>query len=196
MRRFVLTLLLGVLPIAAAAETVPVSVPEAAEKALEKGYGASCSLEMLPVEGGAYYPCLDFGPYRYVRKYGHSDIYVAMKDRKPFLVASGPAQAMKWTVVGPWMQDISGRMALWWADTVEGAALKKQMTEAEAEAQAAAAEYIRSLNGDPPKSRTVGSVTEPTAAIPTLPQPTRTAASPATVPGDEISPDILELLSK
>lgn len=154
-------------------------VSEMAEKALARGYGATCSLEMKPVASGGYYPCLDFGPYRYVRGYGKVYGLVVQKGREPFLVMSGAPDAPSFIYDGPWQVDMPSRIVMWWNDTVEGMAAKADAQASASAEKKAAEDYISSLNGGGAKAD----------------KPKEEAAQPASPPTEEISPDIKDILT-
>jgi hypothetical protein len=122
-------------------------VVDYAEKALAKGYGTTCSLSMIPNTADGYYPCLDFGPYRYVREYQKISAYVVGPDKKPFQVMGGTRSEPKFSIGGPWEQDMAARMVAFWNDVVEGGAKKaegvKQTTKERQDAEA----YIRKMMG-------------------------------------------------
>lgn len=184
MKRILFSALLSATTFAAlapAAADGPSIVVEMAEKALAKGYGGTCSLEMKPVRTGGYYPCLDFGPYRYVRGYGMVQAFVIQEGKRPFPVLSGPEDAPAWTYSGPWQEDMPARMVLWWNDVVEGMAEKAKAEAAAGTERAAAENYIKELRGEGAKDAAQKDASEPQP----LPNPVRT---------EEISPDIRELL--
>jgi len=109
-------------------------------RAMERGYGGTCSLEMIPVARGGYYPCLDFGPYRIVKQYGRVTGYVVREGRAPYLVFKTEAGEGGFVVRGPWETDMPAKIALFWNDVVEGkGAEAKAKQEIENERQAAEA---------------------------------------------------------
>lgn len=122
-------------------------VVDYAEKAMAKGYGTMCSLTMMPSASDGYYPCLDFGPYRYVREYQKVSAYVVGPDKKPFKVMGGTKADPRFTIGGPWETDMAARMVAFWNDTVEGGADKAakahQTTKERQEAEA----YVRKMMG-------------------------------------------------
>lgn len=121
-------------------------VTEYAEKAISKGYGSMCSLSMEPVRTGGYYPCLDFGPYRYVRGYENVSAYVVQKGKTPFRIMSGPPGNPAFVVAGPWVQDLPIRMVSFWNEVVEGGTAKRKAAEEVSGRQKAAEAYIKSLS--------------------------------------------------
>jgi len=137
-------LLASILP-SQANESLGIAI-DLAEQAIAKGHGSMCNLEMKPVRTGGYYPCLDFGPYRYVRGYNKVTGYVIEKGKAPFTIFSGPRSNPTFIYDGPWETDVVSRMVMWWNDNIEGTSRKFQ-DEAKANAnRSAAAEYISSLN--------------------------------------------------
>lgn len=149
-------------------------VVEYAEKAISKGYGSMCSLEMTPVSSGGYYPCIDFGPYRYVRGYESVAAFVVQKDKAPFKIMGGTAQNPGFVIDGPWVQDLPMRMVAYWNDVIEGGADKLKQAQETSGRKKAAEEYINSLvkKEKPP---------EPPAAAAPKPEP---------VVGDQSKDDI------
>lgn len=144
----------------------PDVVAEMALKAIDKGYGATCSLEMKPVRRNGYYPCLDFGPYRFVKGYGKVYGLVVQKDKEPFLVMSGPEGRPAWLYDGPWQTDMPSRVVMFWNDTVEGGATKRGQEEAASAEKQAAAEYIRKLNGEDKPEKPAAAAPSAAAAKP------------------------------
>ena len=133
---------------AKANESLGVAI-DLAEQAIAKGHGNMCNLEMKPVKSGGYYPCLDFGPYRYVRGYGKVTGLVIQKGREPFTIFSGPVSNPTFIYSGPWETDVVTKMVMWWSETVEGGSRKFEMEAKKSENRSAAAEYISSLNKQP-----------------------------------------------
>jgi len=161
----------------------PGIVEEMAERALARGYGTMCSLDHKPVDRGGYFPCLDFGPYRYVSGYGKVFGLVVQKDKDPFLVMSGPkGGGAAYLYDGPWNEDMPARMVMWWNETVEGTAARQAAREAAAAERKAAEEYIRTLRGE--------SAVQAPAPRPDAPAPAQSSARGT----EEISPDIRRLL--
>lgn len=158
-------------------------VVELARKAVDKGYGATCSLEAKPVEAGGYFPCLDFGPYRLVFSYGAVKGYVVQKGREPFLILSGPADDPDFVRGGPWTADMPARLAMWWNDVVDGGAARQAERQKQSDEERAAQEYVSKLMG---KTEPTPAVPAPTA--PESPPPAESqAAAPVTSPiGDDI----------
>jgi hypothetical protein len=138
-------------------------------RAMERGYGKTCSLEMIPVARGGYYPCLDFGPYRLVKQYGRITGYVVREGKQPFLVFRTEEGLGGFTVKGPWEADMPAKIALFWNDVVEG---RGQETKASIEIEnerLAAEEYVSGLS-KPPAAKPA-----PTSSAETIqaaPQPT------------------------
>jgi len=145
----------------------PGIVVEMAAKAMAKGYGATCSLEMKPTKRNGYYPCIDFGPYRFVKGYGKVYGLVAQKGKEPFLVMSGTPDSPAWIYDGPWQTDMPARIVMFWNDTVEGGAAKRRNAEEASAEQKAAADYIRKLRGEEqPEAEDSASEPEPAGKAP------------------------------
>lgn len=150
-------------------ETLGVTI-DLAEQAIRKGYGSMCSLEMKPVRTGGYYPCLDFGPYRYVRGYGKVTGLVIQKGKEPFPIFSGPTNAPRFIYGGPWETDVVSRMVMWWNENIEGNNQKVNQEAKANENRSAAADYISSLNKSPDDEKTP---VPPTPPVPSQsPEPT------------------------
>ncbi|MBY3433807.1 hypothetical protein HFN89_06550 [Rhizobium laguerreae] len=120
-------------------------VVDYAEKAIAKGYGAMCSLTMTPVASGGYYPCIDFGPYRYVRGYESVAAFVVQQASAPYKVMGGTAQNPVFVIDGPWVQDLPMRMVAYWNDVIEGGAQRLKQAQETSGRKKAAEEYINSL---------------------------------------------------
>jgi hypothetical protein len=120
-------------------------VVEYAEKAIAKGYGDMCSLEMKPVKVGGYFNCLDFGPYRYVKGYNNVSAYVVQAGKPPYQIMGGSADNPKYLIDGPWVLDMPRRMVGYWNDVVEGRAKLQEEKAAVAARKSAAEDYINSL---------------------------------------------------
>lgn len=149
MVRILAILAIGMASISAAAGGTADAVAPMALKAMERGHGQTCSLAMVPVASGGYYPCLDFGPYRIVKQYGRITGYVVREGKAPFLVYLTENGEGGFTVRGPWETDMAAKMALFWNDVIEGrGAEMKARQERESERQAAEA-YISGLNAKP-----------------------------------------------
>lgn len=118
-----------------------------AERALARGYGATCSLSMVPSSTDGYYPCLDFGPYRYVREYQKISAYVVGKDKKPFKIMGGTRSAPRFVIGGPWEQDMPQRMIAFWNDIVEGGAEKAEQARQTTKEREEAEKYVREMMG-------------------------------------------------
>lgn len=127
---------------------------DTALKAIAMGHGTECSLEMMPVEGRGYYPCIDIKPYRFVFTYGAVRAFVLMPDRSPYPIMDAPTDEPAFLREGPWNADMSGRVALWWSETIEGGAKRAEAARSESENQRAAEDQINSLNKkpDPPQA--------------------------------------------
>jgi hypothetical protein len=158
------TLLLASIYPSKADESLVVAI-DLAEQAIAKGYGSMCNLEMKPVTTGGYYPCFDFGPYRYVRGYGKVAGYVIQKGKQPFPIFSGSKTSPTFTFKGPWETDVVSRMVMWWNDNIEDGSRKAKQEAKANENQSAAAEYINSLNkssdDEPPKDAQIKNTAPP-----------------------------------
>ncbi len=177
-------------------------VVDYAERALSKGYGTTCSLSMVPSKSDGYYPCLDFGPYRYVREYQKVSAYVVGPDKKPFKVMGGTRADPRFSVGGPWEQDMAARMIAFWNDVVEGGAERATNAKQSSKERQDAETYIRKMMGD-------GGTEKPEIAqdspVPQGNSATSTAAAPALIPhqdGASLAPldvdenDIKEIMKK
>lgn len=120
-------------------------VSEYAQSAIKRGYGTKCSLEMKPVDTGGYYPCLDFGPYRYVVEYQRISGYVVQAGMQPYKIFQGPLGGINFTVDGLWRQDVPVQMLSWWSDVVEGGAVRDQIAKQSSTRKSAVERYIQSL---------------------------------------------------
>ncbi|MDW9481205.1 hypothetical protein GOB57_21405 [Sinorhizobium meliloti] len=120
-------------------------VVEYAEKAISKGYGAMCSLAMVPVKTGGYYHCIDFGPYRYVKGYESVAAFVVQQGKAPYQVMGGTPQKPVFVIEGPWAQDLPTRVIAYWNDVVQGGAERLLEAQETAGRKKAAEEYIGSL---------------------------------------------------
>ena len=120
-------------------------VVEYAEKAISKGYGAMCSLAMVPVKAGGYYHCIDFGPYRYVKGYESVAAFVIQQGKAPYQVMGGTPQDPVFVMEGPWAQDLPMRVIAYWNNVVEGGADKLRKAQETSGRKKAAEEYINSL---------------------------------------------------
>lgn len=185
---------------------------DAVAAALERGHGTMCGLDNKPAPRGGYYPCLDIGPYRFVKGYGTLTAYVVLKDAAPFPVFRSGEQGEEFLVRGEWMRDLAPRVAAWWSDEIggdrgrreaqEGAASRVRDAEREvmrhypqpAEpppgAGAAAAAPVTPQPPPSPPAETAGSArTEAGAAdLRQLPIPSRLPAA-----GREIAPGVVQL---
>lgn len=120
-------------------------VVEYAEKAISKGYGAMCSLAMVPVKAGGYYHCIDFGPYRYVKGYESVAVFVVQQGKAPYQVMTGTPQNPAFVIEGPWVRDLPMRVIAYWNDVVEGGADRLRKSQETSGRKKAAEEYINSL---------------------------------------------------
>lgn len=167
MRRISSILVVAAASMIASAASADMSaiVAEMAEKILDKGYGETCSLEMVPVRSGGYYPCFDFGPYRVVKEYGRVSGYVVREGKPPYLVMTGGERGSGFVTPGPWETDMAARIVSYWNDVIEGGAERlKQQAQKEAERREVEA-YIRKLNETPSASVAGEPPKEPSQAI-------------------------------
>lgn len=142
---------------AAAANTTAI---DTARRAISMGYGAECSLEMKPVERGGYYPCIDIAPYRIVFLYGAVRGFVVQDGRAPYQIMEGTEDSPEF-MPGPWTDDMSARVSIWWHNTVEGGAKKLEDSRQQSEDKAAAEAYINKLNGKGEKPAATETVAAP-----------------------------------
>lgn len=158
---FTASAFLLLLTTAASAQSGEAIGVEFAEKAIQKGYGATCSLAMQPSATDGYYPCIDFGPYRYVREYQKVSAYVVGPGRVPFKIMGGTAQNPTFILGGPWQQDFAARAVMFWNDIVEGGEKKAAEQMETAKARQDAENYVRGIMGQ--------SDTKPTTPNPQAP---------------------------
>jgi len=143
LRAAFLVALAGAFPARAGDATAVVA--EMTDRILARGHGQTCSLAMVPVRGGGYYPCVDFGPYRVVKEYGRISAYVVQDGKSPYLVMTGGERGAGFVVPGPWETDLPARIVMFWNDVVEGG-LERGRRARETDAQRQEAEaYIRKL---------------------------------------------------
>lgn len=184
MKKLLLAAALAASPVAAHADG-EAHISDLARKAVDRGYGATCSLEMKPVDRGGYFPCLDFGPYRVVFSYGTVKGFVVQHGRDPFPILSGPADDPEFTRPGPWTTDMPARLAMWWNDVVEGGADRQADRQKRSDEERAAQDYVNKLMGKeaPKPAQAPPSV----AAAPESSPAASAATSEATTPiGDDI----------
>jgi hypothetical protein len=139
---------------AASAQTGEAVGVEFAEKAIAKGYGATCDLTMQPSAREGYYPCIDFGPYRYVREYQKVSAYVVGPGRVPFKIMAGPWQSPSFILAGPWEQDFAARAVMFWNDVVEGGDNKAKDHMQSTQARKDAENYVKGIMGQAEPSET------------------------------------------
>lgn len=163
-------------------------IADLARKALDKGYGSTCSLEMKPVDRGGYFPCLDFGPYRLVFVYGAVKGFVVQEGREPFPILAGTPDSPEFTREGPWTTDMPARLAMWWNDVVEGGAERQADRQRRSAEEMAAQDYVKKLMGS-------GSEKEASREE-ILPSPPVEAAGPASPSATSpIGDDIKQILA-
>lgn len=163
--KFVVAAVLSILPSGAFAASGDI-VADTARNAIAKGYGTNCSLEMMPVDRGGYFPCIDIGPYRVVFTYNSVKGYVIQKDKAPFLVLSGPAGAPSFVVDGPWSSDMPARVVMWWNNEVGGGAKKLEETQRASSEKKAAEEYVNKLMGKQEPADVAPGASTPVVATP------------------------------
>ncbi|TLX16180.1 hypothetical protein [Rhizobium sp. MHM7A] len=127
---------------------------EFAEKAIAKGYGTTCDLSMQPSKQDGYYPCIDFGPYRYVREYQKVSAYVVGPGRAPFKIMAGSPQSPSFILGGPWEQDFAARAVMFWNDVVEGGEAKAKEQMQSSKARKDAENYVKGIIGQPEAAET------------------------------------------
>lgn len=148
MRQFLTssTLLLLLTTVASAQSGEAIGV-EYAEKAIAKGYGTTCNLAMQPSRQDDYYPCIDFGPYRYVREYQKVSAYVVGPGRTPFKIMSGSSQEPTFILGGPWEQDFAARAVMFWNDVVEGGETKAKEQLRTTKERKEAEDFVKGIMG-------------------------------------------------
>lgn len=138
MKRIAAILALGALASSPSAAASSDRISGPALKAMDRGYGETCSLAMVPVPKGGYYPCIDFGPYRIVKEYGRVTGYVVRDGKQPFLVYRlENGRGGGFVVPGAWEHDMAAQLAIFWNETVErrgGEARLRQQHESERKA--------------------------------------------------------------
>ncbi len=83
-----------------------------ASKAIDRGYGRLCDLKAMPSRTAGYYPCVDIGPYRFVRDYANASArmvgYLAAGG-EPFRFVESAGRVTTLLVSGPWETDLLPR---------------------------------------------------------------------------------------
>lgn len=151
-----------------------------AAEAMAKGYGATCSLENIPVKKGGYYPCIDIPPYRFVKSYGKIEGFVLTDGQPPFAVMRADESGANFLYVGPWTDHMAGHVAAWWDDEIGGGKVRREAEQASDKRRQDAEKAVRGYM-DPPKTESPKAETEtpsPAAGAPERPAP-KTQASPA-----------------
>lgn len=135
------------------------SLPQALETvryAMSRGYGAVCSLEMIPVERNGYYRCLDVGPYRFVEEYGRTRAFVITPDQPPFEIMVEDAQGARFSYRGPWETNLVQQVDTWYAYEIGGGRAQAQAASDEAARAGAATDavtaYLKSLEPAQPET--------------------------------------------
>ncbi len=152
---------------------------ETALAAMDRGYGAACSLANKPVPSGGYWPCVDIGPYRFVKEYGRVRAFVVVKDGDPYPIMVSTDGDAEFTVGGRWSQDMPRRVAAWWEDEVLRARQRRDAASGEDGRHAAADEAIRGFDG-PPSDAGPASAAPTGAEAPRRPRPHRRREACAT----------------
>ncbi|MTH94933.1 hypothetical protein [Roseibium sp. RKSG952] len=119
---------------AALADTSPI-VAEA-KRAVSKGYGDMCDLDMMPNRRDPYYECLDFKLYRIVFEYGRTRGFVVLEDGTPVEIFRHTAGDASFFVSGPWEEDMPVALAEWWSETLSDGSGSESLRDL-------AAEYVR-----------------------------------------------------
>jgi hypothetical protein len=105
-------------------------------KALDRGYGQTCDLKAMPAAKGAgYYPCVDIGPYRFVREYANAGYRTAgylVAGGEPFRFLEAVGSSATLLVKGPWETDLLPRAVKFEEDISGVAAERKRALEPEA----------------------------------------------------------------
>lgn len=173
MRRIALaTIVMLALPAATGAAELDATLANV-RSALDRGYGATCSLEMTPVDRNGYYRCLDIGPYRFVEEYGRTRAFVITPGQPPFEVLVSDQTGARFSYKGPWETDLSRQVADWYAFEIGGGRTLETRALGEAEAVSAARDtvstYLESL--EPTTEPATSSVQPaPVQAAPVQPQ--------------------------
>jgi hypothetical protein len=119
------------------------------DEALAKGYGAKCSLEHEPVATGGYYPCLDIGPYRFIKEYEKTSAFVVLEKAKPYPIGEVQNGDISFLVKGPWTRDLEYRISTWWADEIEGGRAKKEGDVDESRRRSEAEKAVKKFTDEP-----------------------------------------------
>lgn len=83
-----------------------------ANKAIDRGYGQTCDLKAMPAGRGGYYPCVDIGPYRFVREYANAGTRTAgylVAGGEPFRIIESAGRVTQLLISGPWESDLLPR---------------------------------------------------------------------------------------
>jgi hypothetical protein len=164
--------------------------------ALDRGHGTMCDLSNRPAPRGGYFPCVDVGPYRFVKGYGTLSAFVVVADAAPFPVFRAGENGEEFLVRGQWMRDLAPRVAAWWSDEVGGGRERREAGEATSTRLRDAEREVMRDYPQPPAAPVppVAPVTEqvrpapaPRAAQPqaTAPVPAEEAPQPTGSPGSE-----------
>ncbi len=105
---------------------------ETVVKALDRGYGMTCSLTAVPVPTGGYYRCIDIGPYRFMSEYNRMRAFVLVDGQPPYPVMSTESGRPEFLVKGPWQGDLAQRVKDWWSDEIEGGRSRRDNDEDQA----------------------------------------------------------------
>lgn len=137
--------------------------------AVAKGYGAACSLEMVPVSTGGYYHCVDAGPYRIVLEYGRTRAFVVIPGEAPFEILVSDAAGTRFEMQGVWETDFAQRVSDWWNATVMGeqaSSIARLAEEGRAAAAGSAVEaYLKSLEPKAPDEEPPAVAAQPSPQV-------------------------------
>lgn len=116
---------------------------ETVVKALDRGYGMTCSLTGVPAPTGGYYRCIDIGPYRFMSEYNRMRAFVLVDGQPPYPVMSTESGRPEFLVKGPWQDDLAQRVRDWWSDEVEGGRSRRDSAEDQARRRREAERAVR-----------------------------------------------------
>ena len=165
-------------PVQAQSDRAAQAAMETVEAALQRGHGTTCSLEAVPVARGGYWPCVDIGPYRFVKEYGKTKAFVVLKDSAPYPILSSEGGNAEFLVSGEWTRDLPMRVTEWWEDEVQGGRTKKESAGAADTRRRDAEQAVGRFVSPPPPA--VHPRTEQTVPVETAPPPPPPAPVPQT----------------
>lgn len=105
-----------------------------AVKALDRGYGQTCDLKAMPTPTDGYYPCIDIGPYRFVREYANAGFRIAgylVAGGEPFRFLESSSAGTNLLIQGPWETDLLPRAVKFEGDISGANAERKRLMEPE-----------------------------------------------------------------